>query len=119
MITSISKPSSVPARVVHWVGCLLGTALVLMFAMFAFGGHEAPPPLSLQMASLVLALIGYLLGWWNDLAGGIVSLVGMVGFYALNYAAAGNFPEGWVFPLCFVPGVLMVIAGLLKRANRP
>jgi hypothetical protein len=119
MSASVFKPASAPVRVVHWTGCLLGTALVLMFAMFAFGGHEAPPPLNLQMASLALALFGYLLGWWNDLVGGIVSLVGMVGFYALNYAAAGNFPGGWVFPLCFVPGVLMVVAGLLRRAKRP
>jgi hypothetical protein len=35
--------------------------------------------------------------------------------YAWNFAEAGNFPGGWVFPLCFVPGVLNMLAWLLRR----
>jgi hypothetical protein len=45
----------------------------------------------------------------------VTSLVGIAGFYALNYAESGAFPSGWAFPLCFVPGVLAVVAWLMRR----
>jgi hypothetical protein len=109
----VSKPMPAMAQVFHWAGCLLGSALVLLFVVFAVG--EGPPPISAGTAALMVMFVGFLLAWWNDLWGGVVSLFGIAAFYAWNFATAGNFPGGWVFPLCFVPGALNVLASLLRR----
>ena len=116
MSTVVSNSVPVSARVAHWAGCLLGTAVVLLFVVFAVG--EGPPPLGAMNASfaaVAIMLVGFLLAWWHDLAGGVVSLAGIAAFYALEFAANGHAPSGWFFPLCFVPGVLNVLAWLLRR----
>ena len=112
---SLAASKSIAPRVVHWAGCLLGTALLLLFAAFAIG--EGPPPLNWQAASLAVMLVGFLLAWWRDLVGGVVSLAGIAAFYGLEFAASGHAPGGWLFPLCFVPGVLGVVAWLLTKSS--
>jgi hypothetical protein len=44
-----------------------------------------------------------------------MSLVGISAFYALEFAANGRAPAGWLFPLCFVPGLLGLLTWLLRR----
>ena len=115
---STADSNSVPAiaRVAHWAGCLLGTAVVFLFVMFAVG--EGLPPLgamNANFAAVGLMFVGFFMMWWRDWLGGVVSLAGIAAFYALEIAANGHAPGGWVFPLCFVPGVLGVLAGLLRR----
>ncbi len=102
----------------HWAGCLLGTALVALFAVFAFGGREEPPPLTPMTAALAVMLFGFVLAWWCDWLGALVSLSGFVVFYAMCFVESGKFPGGWVFPLCVVPGVLCLIAAWLRRKRR-
>jgi hypothetical protein len=102
-------------RVLHWIACLLGTAFVSLFMMFVVA--EMPPVAVLldpQAWALLLMLFGFLVAWRNDLAGGAMSVLGAAAFYLLNYEKAGNFPGGWVFPVCFVPGVLAIMAGLMR-----
>lgn len=108
--SSIALPAS--ARVLHWAGCIVGTGLVLLFSVFFFG--EGPPPLNFGTAALVVMLAGFVLGWWNDLAGGLVALLGISLFFLWNYSQSGRFPGGPVFPLCFIPGV-MYLASWLRR----
>ena len=93
----------------------MGTALVALFAVFAFGGREEPPPLTPATAALGLMLFGYVMTWWRDWLGAIVSLTGLAAFYAMCFAASGKIPGGWVFPLCAVPGALCLIAAWLRR----
>jgi hypothetical protein len=115
MSIGISKPVSVPARVVHWAGCLLGTAVVLLYIAFAIG--EGLPPLGAMNASFAavgVMLLGFLLAWWHDLVGGVVSLLGLACFQALEIAANGH-PAGGMFYLFIVPGVLDVAAWLIRR----
>ena len=100
-------------RIMHWAACLLGTGLVLLFLAFAIG--EGPPPIDTGMLALLIMLAGFLLAWWHGLVGGIISLVGIGCFYIWNFAEGGRFPAGWVFPLCFVPGVLMVVVWLRRQ----
>jgi hypothetical protein len=64
-------------------------------------------------------LVGFVLVWWRDLAGGVISLFGIGAFYLLNYLEAERFPGGWVFPLCFLPGVLAVAAYLMQTRTQP
>jgi hypothetical protein len=96
---------------------LLGTAIVLLFVVFAIG--EGPPAallLNPQTWALLVMLAGFIFVWWHDLAGGVISLFGIAAFYLLNYLEVERFPGGPVFPLCFLPGVLAV-AGWLVRAR--
>jgi hypothetical protein len=111
-------PQSAPqtARVAHWAGCLLGTAIVLLFVVFAIDqGLPAFGAMNSSFVAIAVMLAGFLLAWWRDLPGGIVSLLGIGAFYALEFAANGHAPGGWAFPLCFVPGVLDILASLLRR----
>lgn len=105
--------------VLHWIACLSGTALVLLFVVFVIGNQ---PPLSLlldpQMWALLVTVGGYLYIWHSNLVGGVLSLAGTAAFFLMNFEKAGNFPSGWVFPLCFIPGALAIAAELLQRRSR-
>jgi hypothetical protein len=117
-VTSANIP--VVVRTMQWVAGVLGTAIVLLFVVFAIG-ERAPAVLLLrpQTWALLVMLTGFILLWWNGLAGGVISLCGITAFYLLNYLEDGGFPGGWVFPLCFLPGVLAVMARLIRRRAQP
>jgi hypothetical protein len=104
------------SRITHLIGCVLGIVLLLLYVTFAVG--VGPPPLSLGSVALTIMFAGFIVAWWRDMLGGVLSLVGIGAFYGWNLANAGAFPGGWVFPLCFLPGVLEVIAWLLRRSIR-
>ena len=110
-----STNSSPAARVLHWIACLMGTALAILLVVFAIGD---PPPLALlvdpQGWALLLMAAGFLYTWRNNFVGGIMSLAGAAAFYMMNFEKAGNFPNGWVFPVCFVPGVLALLAAFVQ-----
>jgi hypothetical protein len=90
--------------------------MVLLFVVFAIGqGLPAFGAMNASFAAIAVMLSGFLLAWWRDLLGGIVSLLGIGAFYTLEFAANGHAPGGWAFPLCFVPGVLAILASLLRR----
>jgi hypothetical protein len=57
-------------------------------------------------SAFLVALTGMLVLWRWELVGGVMVVAGMVGFYAINFAATGRWPGGWVFPICFLPGIL-------------
>jgi hypothetical protein len=104
----------------HWVAGVLGAAIVLLFVVFAIG--ERPPAALLirpQSWALLIMLTGFTPIWWHDLAGGVISLFGIAAFYLINFLEAGQLPGGWVFPLCYLPGVLAITAWLIRaRAQR-
>ena len=106
------------SRIAHLLGCLLGTALVLLFVVFAFGGKEEPPPVSPMTVALGVMLFGYLLAWWRDWLGAFVSLAGFLAFYALEFWSTGRLVGGPVFPLCFVPGLLCLLAAMTRRGEK-
>ena len=120
-MSSISSESiPIVARALHWASGLLGTAIALLFVVFAIG--EGPPAallLNPQTWALLVMLIGFILVWWHDLAGGVTSLFGFAVFYLFNYLEVDRFPGGWVFPLCFLPGALAVTAWLMRAGAHP
>jgi hypothetical protein len=119
MPAASSQRAITASRIAHWLGCLLGTAIALLFVAFALGGHEEPPPVSPATVALGVMLFGYLLAWWRDWLGAFVSLAGFAGFYAWTFIASGKLLGGPVFPLCFVPGVLCLLAAVLRRSESP
>lgn len=70
-------------------------------------------------AALFVALVGMIVLWkWEGL-GGVLVVGGLLVFYVTNYAVSGKLPGGWVFPLCFLPGVLSLFVWLNERRDWP
>ena len=113
MLTFHSPEISPASRYLHLLGCLLGTAAHRTIHRFCVGA--GPPPFGTGSAALLAMLAGFLLAWWHGVYGGMVSLAGIVAFYVWNFAASGSFPGGWVFPLCFLPGMLQLSAWFARR----
>ena len=108
---------------IRWIARIIGLLLVGLVLLIMVG--EGFNPLALNRnesgmtGAFLVALVGMLLLWRWEGIGGIVALAGMVAFYAVNYAASGRFPSGWVFPVCFLPGILSLTSWSLHRVKRP
>jgi len=107
---------------VRWSARVLGSLVVVLFAVFAIGQGVNPAKVGgaeiAQFAMLLVALSGMLVVWRRELLGGVMVVAGMLAFYLINFAASGNWPGGWVFPLCFVPGVLALVSWGTARSLR-
>ena len=68
------------------------------------------------MLFLLWTLVGLVLAWRWPLGGGILSLLGLIGFHALDWIVSGRPPSGWFFPAMAVPGLLFV-ASSPRRAR--
>jgi hypothetical protein len=105
-----------------WIARLVGLGIVGLVTALAVGQRFNPLALGgaelAMIAALIVALTGMLLLWRWMGAGGTLVVVGMTAFYALNFAASGRLPGGWVFPLCFVPGVLGMICWMVSRRGQ-
>jgi hypothetical protein len=106
---------------IRWAARILGVLLVGLFFVFAVGQGINPLAMRgteiVQMSVLLAALTGMLVVWRQELLGGAVVLAGMLAFYVVNFAVSGHWPGGWVFPLCFVPGILALISWASERAG--
>jgi hypothetical protein len=107
---------------VRWISRILGLLLVVLCLVLMIGqqfnplglkGHEIA-----QAASLLVALVGMILLWRRQLLGGALVVAGMGLFYAINFAASGRLPTGYVFPLCFLPGILALVEGWSAAHSR-
>jgi hypothetical protein len=105
----------VVTSLIHWLACVLGTLIIMLFFIFAIA-QEPPFELLLNPQAWMLSLVicGFVIVWWNDILGGAVSVAGIVLFYFLNILEAGIPPSGWVFPLCFLNGLLAIAGGIVR-----
>src|SRR5688572_12988822 len=46
-----------------------------------------------QVAALVAVFAGYAVGCWRELAGGLITLVGLLAFYVVHVSTVGGWPE--------------------------
>lgn len=99
---------------VRWTARVLGLLLVALVLAIIIG--EGFDPTKLQgvrlftSAAFLSALIGMVLLWRWETIGGAIVIAGMLAFYAIHFAASGRLPGGWVFPLCFLPGILALLS---------
>jgi hypothetical protein len=105
---------------VRWAARLVASFLLGLMLLLLLG--EGPPPVwrlppnvQLLFAAQVVTLVGLVVLWFWELPGGLLTLGGIIAFYAINYLESGRFPSGWVFPLFYVPGILAVISWMLSR----
>jgi hypothetical protein len=103
---------------VLWVARGLGLVLAGFVGFFAlaytFGPEKSPPGLA-ALVHPIGAPVGYLIGWWRPLAGGIIGLGCLIAF------AIWRGPElvldSRTGVLFVVPGVLFVIYGVASWAR--
>ena len=111
------------ARVVHWsarVTSLLLLGLVIVFVI----GHGGPPnvvrqPTSVQLEfpAMGLMLLGLVVGWVREGLGGLLVLLGLAAFNAVELAVNGR-PALGAFPLFAVPGALLLVSAALRRKGK-
>ncbi|MFZ1398809.1 MAG: hypothetical protein WAS33_18035 [Candidatus Promineifilaceae bacterium] len=109
-----SKQSVVVARWLARLGSLASLGLLLLF----FFGEE------LDLAKLTPTeiwgliffplgiTVGLLLGWRWEILGGSVTVLSLLAFYKVMYAASGQFPDGLWFLIFALPGFLFLYCGL-------
>lgn len=103
---------------VLWVARGLGLVLAGFVGFFAlaytFGPEKSPPGLA-ALVHPIGAPVGYLLGWWRPLVGGIIGLACLIAFGI--WRGPGQVLDSGTGALFVVPGVLFVIYGVASRAR--
>lgn len=99
---------------VRWIARILGLLIVGLVVIIMIGEGINPTKLSggemVMSAAFLTALTGMVVLWrWEGIGGALV-IGGMLAFYALNFAASGRLPGGWVFPLCYLPGIFALLS---------
>jgi hypothetical protein len=89
-----------------------------------FIGHGGPPtifsqPTSVQLefVALGLMLLGLVVGWMREGLGGLLVLLGLAAFNAVELVVNGV-PARGAFPLFAVPGVLFLVSALMGWRGR-
>jgi hypothetical protein len=108
---------------IRWIARVMGVCLVGLVVLFLIGEGGFNPLRatwheSLQMLSVLLTCIGLLSAWRRELFGGALAVGGMLMFYALDFAAHGHFPRGWVFGVIALNGLLFILAWLISTSPR-
>lgn len=117
---SIPSPLSLLVRWSARMTSLLLFGLVMVFVI----GHGGPPnpfhpprPVQLEFSALGLILLGLVIGWVREGVGGLLVLLGLAGFNAVELVVNGR-PALGAFPLFAFPGGLFLLSALLGRRGR-
>lgn len=94
---------------------LVGLVLVIFIGEGSFNPLKLTPVEAILMALFVSACVGLVIAWHWPLTGGVASTVGVLGFYAIEFALKGRFPGGPVFPLMGLAGVLFLLSAFVRR----
>jgi hypothetical protein len=104
----------------HWCARVFAGLLVLVVLAFLIG--EGMPPIAgastkdvLQHVAFFTFVCGLVVGFFHELAGGLITLGGLAAFYAINFAASGRLPHG-LFPWFAVPGLLYLVSAGTARS---
>jgi peptidoglycan/LPS O-acetylase OafA/YrhL len=122
MDTGIASSSPLP-RIVHW-SARITSLLLFGLVTFVVVGHGGPPnifdqptPVQLEFAAMGLMLLGLVVGWAREWLGGLLVLLGLAAFNAVELVVNGQ-PALRAFPLFAVPGVLFLLSALLRRMGK-
>jgi hypothetical protein len=106
--------------VLRWVARLGSLFSMALLALFLFGEEMNPSQLiTTEILGLLFfplgVTMGMLLGWRWETLGGTVTVLSLLAFYKVMYAASGRFPEGIWFMLFALPGLLFLYCGLCSN----
>jgi hypothetical protein len=107
-------------RLVHW-SARVASLLLFWLVIVIVVGHgglpnimDQPTPVQLEFAAMGLMLLGLAIGWVRDGLGGLLVLLGLAVFNAVELAVNSRLALG-AFPLFAVPGVLFLLSAGLRR----
>ena len=112
-----TRDESRAVSIVRWIariasGLAAGLILVIFFGEGIANGFEPFLRLSVRETAMMVAFfavwLGLVLGWRWELAGGLLTVCGLVAFYLLDYAFSGTFPRGPFFLLLASPSLLFI-----------
>lgn len=102
--------------VLRWTARVWGIASTLLLMAFVFGGREN---LRFTAGSALLfccfpvgVVMGFVVAWWRELAGGLITVGSLALFYLIVFAWNGWIPATPLFLLFAAPGFLHVAAAL-------
>ncbi len=95
--------------------------LAIIFFFFVGEGIDFSAVRPVEYIGLVFfplgVLIGLVLAWREELAGGAVACLSIAAFYIIYGALlSGRFWQGWAFLPFLIPGVLFLFYGFQSRA---
>lgn len=116
------SPQQTVSACIRWTARVLSAALFALFATLLLG--EGPPPLwpfsitTLLFCFLATAFTALVVAWRWELAGSLIALAGVAGFYLVEWAQSdfNRVPSGWVMPLVALTGMLYLLAANLLSA---
>jgi hypothetical protein len=103
----------------RWTARVL-SALLIGIVLLIFIGEGGPNPFKLsateavQMTLFLATCAGLVTAWRWPLVGGLISLVGISLFFAVEMALTGQLPRG-LFPFMPIPAVLFLLSVFIKR----
>jgi hypothetical protein len=93
---------------------LIGVILAILvgegFNPLNLKGIEVP-----QMALFWTACIGMVLAWRWQAMGALLSVGGLILFFAVECAVTGRLPKGLFFYLMLLPGILFLMSSVINR----
>ncbi len=105
--------------ILRWSARATSVLVLGMIGAFLVGNGINAARLSphewILMLFLLWTFVGLIVAWRWPFPGGALSLVGLIGFFALEWFVTGQLPAGWFFPALAVPGVLFVASARLAR----
>ena len=104
----------------RWLARLSSLVSLAFLLLFFFGEEMTFAQLT---SSEILGLlffpigitVGMLLGWRWEVLGGCLTVLSLLAFYKVMYAANGRFPEGIWFSLFAFPGLIFLFCGLCNK----
>jgi hypothetical protein len=97
--------------------------LAIIFLFFIGEGIDFQAVKSKEWVGLFFfplgVLIGLVLAWREEIAGGAVTVLSVIGFYLIyGLLLSGSVWQGWAFLPFFVPGILFLVYGFQTRVAR-
>lgn len=110
------KTTSLLATLCRWIARIVSTFAVVVIVAIAIG-EGMPNPLTqpamvqVGFVGLALIMVGFFAGWRWELAGGVLSLVGVCLIFGPSIV---NGKITWFFAVLIAPGVLYIASHLLR-----
>ena len=110
-------------RIIRWIARVLSVLSILFLVFFFFGeGFDVRKITTTHWIGFLFfpvgLVIGFIVGWKNDLIGGSISLISLFGFYFVyGLWLSDEFPIGPAFAVFALPAFLFIAAGIYARST--